>query len=244
MLSKLLTLVRKADLATLLTALVCISSLWAFLAIVDEVTDGDHQKIDDEIVLLFRNPQDASDPLGPKWLETAARDITSLGGSAILTLVTVAVCGYFLLSGFFRTFFLVLVSTLGGNALNLILKGWFARPRPPVGLHNDHVITASFPSGHSMLSAIVYLTLGALLSRFVPERRLKIYVLVIAIVMAFLVGLTRVYLGVHYLSDVLAGWTAGICWALLCWLIADYLQTRGKMTPGKKPATGKFPAAG
>ena len=82
-----------------------------------------------------------------------------------------------------------------------------------------------------MFSAVVYLTLGALLSQLVEERKLKAYFLGVACFLTFVVGLSRVYLGVHYPTDVLAGWSAGLAWALLCWMVASYLQRRGKVEP-------------
>ena len=85
----------------------------------------------------------------------------------------------------------------------------------------------SFPSGHSLLAAVLYLTLGALLARFAVRRHTKVYLLTVALVATFTIGSSRVYLGVHYPSDVLAGWCAGLVWALTCWLVARYLQARG-----------------
>src|SRR5205085_9940078 len=108
----------------------------------------------------------------------------------------------------------------------------FDRPRPSVVPHLSHVMTSSFPSGHSLLSAVVYLTLGSLLARLVGPPRLKLYFLGVAVLLSFLVGLSRVYLGVHYPTDVLAGWAAGLTWAVLCWLLARYLQHRGAVETG------------
>lgn len=122
---------------------------------------------------------------------------------------------------------LVLVATFSGLLVSLLLKHSFHRPRPELVPHLSYVYTSSFPSGHAMLSATVFLTLGALLGRFVQEPVLKAYFLVVAGILTFLVGVSRVYLGVHYPSDVLAGWTAGLAWALTCWLIAKAMQQRG-----------------
>src|SRR5262249_52953419 len=122
---------------------------------------------------------------------------------------------------------LLLAAVLGGLLLSLLLKELFKRPRPSVVPHLSHVDTSSFPSGHSMLSFVVYLTLGSLLARLVQPLRLELSVVGVAVLLSFLVGLSRVYLGVHYPSDALAGWAAGLTWAVGCWLLARYLQRRG-----------------
>ena len=121
---------------------------------------------------------------------------------------------------------LVLLAVFGGGAIVYFLKLGFDRPRPDLVPHGSYVFTASFPSGHSMLSAITYLTLGFLLARSQSHRTLRIYIMVLTLVVTGLVGLSRVYLGVHWPTDVLAGWAAGACWALLCWLVARWIQQR------------------
>jgi undecaprenyl-diphosphatase len=121
---------------------------------------------------------------------------------------------------------LLIAATLGGCTVSLLLKHAFDRPRPQLVPHLSIVHTSSFPSGHSMLAAAVYLTLGALLGQFVHERVLKAYFLIVAIALTVLVGLSRVYMGVHYPTDVLTGWTGGLAWALICWLIARFMQRR------------------
>jgi undecaprenyl-diphosphatase len=113
--------------------------------------------------------------------------------------------------------------------LSSALKALFRRPRPEVVPHLMRVYSSSFPSGHSIISAVVYLTLGALLARTFRQRRFKFYFLAVAVVLTGLVGVSRVYMGVHYPTDVLAGWTAGLVWATLCWLVDRHLQRRGKI---------------
>src|SRR5207302_4145258 len=121
----------------------------------------------------------------------------------------------------------LLVATLGGFLISGLLKNHYERPRPAVVPHLSYVYSSSFPSGHSMLSAVIYLTLGSLLARLAERRRLKIYCVAVAMLLTFLVGVSRVYLGVHYPTDVLAGWAAGLAWAVLCWLVTRYLQRHG-----------------
>lgn len=200
---------------------------WAFVELADEVLEGDTLAFDRRIVLAFRTPGEPNDPLGPAWVEEAMRDFTGLGGFAVLILVTIAVCGFLALLR--RRHMMVFMggAAVGGLILSSVLKAAFERPRPDFVAHLSHVITSSFPSGHSMMSAVVYLTLGALLSTVVARKRLKLYLLGCAVGVSALVGLSRVYLGVHYPTDVLAGWTVGLVWAALCALIARILQRRG-----------------
>lgn len=218
---------RATDLVVLVVALVGVLALWAFVEIADEVRDGESRGIDEWVVRALRDPSDPSDPIGPPWVEEAFRDLTALGGATVLGLVTAAVVGYLLLVRKYHAVALVLVAALGGLALGGLLKGAFDRPRPDVVPHLSHVRTASFPSGHSMLSAVIYLTLGSLLDRLVGRPALRLYILGVALLLSFLVGVSRVYLGVHYPTDVLAGWAVGLAWAVACWLAARWLQQRG-----------------
>src|SRR2546430_5724073 len=121
----------------------------------------------------------------------------------------------------------VLVATIGATTINSTIKGLVDRPRPVVVPRLTDVSSESFPSGHSAMSAAVYLTLGGLLAQTVSRRRIKLYFIFVAMLITFLVGLSRVCLGVHYPSDVLAGWTTGLVWALLCWLAGGFLSRGG-----------------
>jgi undecaprenyl-diphosphatase len=207
---------------------------WAFIAIADEVGEGETQTFDSALLLALRNPQNLADPLGPAWLEEAARDITGLGGYAVLAIVTLATLAYLMLSGKRAAAVLVIVAVYGGMMLSTGLKLGFERPRPDLVPHGARVYTASFPSGHAMLSAVVYLTLGALLTRVQEGRRIQAFLMGLGVFITLLVGMSRVYLGVHWPSDVLAGWAVGAAWASLCWFVALQLQRRGKVEdPGE-----------
>ena len=210
--------------------------LLAFGHIAEEVIEGDATKFDQAVLLALRNAADPSDPLGPEWLEEAARDITALGSYAVLGFVFCAVVSYLLMAKMRSAALWVFVSVIGGVLLSNGLKFAFARPRPELVSHAARVFTSSFPSGHAMLSAVTYLTLGVLLASMHSSRRLKVYFMGLAIAITIAVGVSRVYLGVHYPTDVLAGWCLGAAWAALCWTIANWLQRRGNIEPAEQDA--------
>src|ERR1700733_12241504 len=197
----------------------------AFAAIADNVREGDAQTFDRRVLLSMRRPADGS-PLGPPAFQEAARDISALGSVTVLGLVTAIAAGFLALDGKRHMAFFLIGSVLGGTALTNLLKDIFHRPRPDLVSHIAYFSGASFPSGHSMMSAVTYLTLGALLARSQPGKTLKAYVLLLAILLTAMVGVSRVYLGVHWPTDVLAGWIGGAVWALLCWSVTLWLQRR------------------
>ncbi len=200
--------------------------IWAFVRLADEALEGEAAGFDTAILLGLRNPADPSDPIGPGWLEEVARDVTALGSMTILIGMTLAAAAYLWLAGKRRSVALVLASVGGGIAASSLFKRGFDRPRPDLVPHATEVYTASFPSGHAMLAAVTYLTLAAMLARVQPTRALKVYLFALAAFITMLVGASRVYLGVHWPTDVLAGWTAGAAWALACWLVAAWLGGR------------------
>ncbi|SFU65543.1 phosphatase PAP2 family protein [Halomonas korlensis] len=217
------------DLAVLLCVLVMSGGVWGFVELADEVSEGDTQSIDETLLLSLRNPADHTDPLGAGWVEELGRDFTALGGVGVLVLVSLGALGYLLLARRYRAALFASIAVPGGILLSTSMKVGFDRPRPDLVPHDSLVYTASFPSGHAMMSAVTYLTLAALLTRVHPELRLKAYILVLAILLTLLVGISRVYLGVHWPTDVLAGWTAGAAWAALCWLAMRWMQRRGQV---------------
>jgi undecaprenyl-diphosphatase len=218
----------KLEARTLITLLVIMGALLLFTELVDRV-QGEIRAFDEAVLLALRDPSNLSDPIGPAWLQIMFRDITSLGGYAVVTLITLAVIGYLLMDGKRGAALWVLASVGGGAVLSSLLKLGIDRPRPDLVAHLVEVNTASFPSGHATLAAVTYLTLGTLLSRVEARRSAKIYVLTVAVALAFLIGIGRVYLGVHWPTDVLAGWCVGSAWAILCWRIAVALQRSGNV---------------
>jgi undecaprenyl-diphosphatase len=210
--------------------------LLVFGQIAEEVVEGDTTWFDRAVLLALRNPADHADPLGPAWLEEAARDVTALGSYSVLGIVVVAAIAYLLLVKRSGAALWVLASVWGGMLLSNVLKHSFARPRPDLVAHAAQVYSPSFPSGHAMLAAVTYLTIGALLASMHDSRRLKVFFLGLAVFITVIVGLTRVYLGVHYPTDVLAGWCLGATWAAICWTVFHWLQGRGTVSPAAHDA--------
>ncbi len=225
--------ISRVELAVLLAIIVVAGGAFVFLELAGEVTEGDTAALDRRLLLALRNPSDMTSPLGPLWLQEVMRDFTALGGFAILTLLTIAVVVFLLLQGKRQGAYLTVFVIVGGAVIMVLLKDLYARPRPDLVPHGSYVQMTSFPSGHSMLSAAVYLTLGAMLASYQEDRRLKYYLLAVAVTLTVLVGVSRVYLGVHWPTDVLAGWTVGAVWASLCWLLARWMQERSQATKDK-----------
>lgn len=216
------------EIKLLLSFLAIVAGLLIFISIANEVVEGETQHFDNYILKSLREPNDVSQPTFPDWVTTAMKDITSLGSGTVIILFTIIVTGYLLLQKKFYWLWLVLIATIGGALLVWGLKDLIGRTRPTIVTHLLEEKSLSFPSGHSMMSAIVYLTQATLLSKIEKNRKAKIYIISIALILTFLIGLSRIYIGVHYPTDVLAGWIAGISWALLCWYIASLLERRRK----------------
>jgi undecaprenyl-diphosphatase len=207
--------------------------LLCFALIALAVAGGEPIAFDRWVLLGLRHASDPSLPLGPRWLPEAARDLTALGSTVVLGIVLVVVSGYLFSAGKRRTGWFVLATVLGGTLLNSLLKLGFARPRPDLVTPLTQVLTLSFPSGHAALSAICYLTLGALLAQTQASPTIRAYFIVIAVLLTFSVGISRIYLGVHYPTDVLAGWCLGTAWALICWTVMNYFQRGGEVEPAE-----------
>lgn len=199
--------------------------LLLFVLLTGQVFGGSTASIDETLMLLMRETNDIHDPLGPGWFEELARDYTALGGIPILMAFTFFVACYLAMERRYRATVFIVATALSGLIVSTLLKEVFDRPRPDLVETGTRVYTSSFPSAHAMMSACMYLAFGALLARYETRRRKKVTVLTIAALIIMAVGLTRVYLGVHWPTDILAGWTAGTIWALLCWLVYRHMDT-------------------
>jgi len=158
-----------------------------FWSLASEVTEGDTQAFDVRIVQAMRNPANPSVSIGPQWLQYSMVDVTALGGPTVLGLMLAAVVGFLLLQTRYHTALFVIATTSTGELVSYILKHTFNRARPSV-VPNLRIMSPSFPSGHAMESAIVYLTLGAVLMRVAETRLTKLYLLGVAMLLTTLVG--------------------------------------------------------
>jgi undecaprenyl-diphosphatase len=200
----------------------------AFAAIAVGIAAGVFDSFDRSLLLSLRTG-DTHDPIGPFWVETFFLDITGLGSWTIVSIVTLAATGFLIMQKRRGTALLLIAAIGGGTILNNALKYLFERARPDLVAHAVETQTTSFPSGHAMMSAVAYLTLGALLARTQKQPAARAYIIAASVLVTVLVGVSRVYLGVHWPSDVLAGWCAGGAWALICWHIAARLQQSGEI---------------
>ena len=218
----------------LLAALFVLACGFGFVKLADEVKEGETQSFDERVLRSLRRADAPAVPVGPAWLREASLDVTALGSPVVLVLMLAAVAGFLWLKRH-PGMALLTVVTGSGALVSTLLKSLVARDRPTVVPHLRDVASSSFPSGHAMLSAVVYLTLGTMLTQVVPGRAAKAYCLLWAMLLSFLVGLSHIYLGVHYPTDVLAGWTAGVAWAFGWWAAFQYVR-RGRSAAKKEDA--------
>ena len=216
----------RQELRILLGAVAVLAMIWIFAALANAVREGDTRQFDEWVLSALRQDADKTQLKGPRWLASGAQDITALGSPTVLGLTVLAVTGYLILHGLYRHGLFIFAASTGGWVLNWLLKQAFSRDRPDIVPHLREVMSSSFPSGHALTSAAVYLTLGVLLMRIAEGRLAKYYCLVSAMFVTFLAGGSRVFLGVHYPSDVAAGWLIGMSWALLCWAVERTLERR------------------
>ena len=216
--------IARTEIAAVTALFVLALGVMTFVEVAGDMTGTDGQAFD-QAVLAWVQPV-AGDPRGPRWLEEAAADLTSLGGISVLILFAVIAVVFLLLQRKRLSALLLVLGLAGGVTLSEGLKALFGRPRPPAAFQAVETLNASFPSGHTLMATVFYLTVGVMLTRAFPRVHLKAFVLGAAMTVALLIGLTRIYLGAHWASDVFAGWCAGAAWAMTLWLVAYAVQRR------------------
>ncbi|MGY2733353.1 undecaprenyl-diphosphatase [Sphingomonas sp. UYP23] len=195
-----------------------------------EVMEGDTKAFDIAVLTRLRHATEGDAP----WktaLRAAMLDLTALGDNATLVIVVAMVSGFLMLARQRQLALLLVAASATGGLLTTALKLLFDRPRPDVVAHLASFGTASFPSGHAMNSAVIYLTLAGLVALAVPTLRLRVYILCCAVALTSAIGLSRLYLGVHWTTDVVAGWIAGSGWAVLWWSIAWWFRAHKAYSP-------------
>jgi len=192
-----------AGFAVLLAA----SALFAWMA--DEVGEGSTQRFDNAVLLWLKQH---SSPL----LDRLALEVTALGSGGVVVMMVLVSTAFLWMSKHRYSVLMLWVALLGGEALNGLLKRAFDRPRPNLFQWKTTASLSSFPSGHAMTSVIVYVTLAYLIARLEPSRAMRRLTLGFAAVLVLGIGWSRLYLGVHYPSDVLAGYAAGFAWSTFC----------------------------
>lgn len=193
---------------------ICIVSLLTGL-----ISSPSTQEFDESVIRQMRSQDDPSRPVGPNWMAESMRDWTALGGYSVLLTITILVSVFLALERQNAHVRVIVATVVSGFLLTLILKAIVSRPRPDIVPHHSYVDSPSFPSGHSMMSAIVYLTLGLMLSELASHRHVKVFLVTAAMLISGTVAFSRIFMGVHYPTDVVAGWWAGTSWALISWLI-------------------------
>ena len=209
--------------------------LGIFGLVADEVLEGDTVTFDTAVTSLFRTQGDPTSVAGPLWLQESVRDFTSLGSFTILGIIVAASAIYFLMAKKAGTALFLVMSVVAGTVISNVLKQTFNRPRPDIEA-STHVFTASFPSGHATLSAVVYLTLGVLIAQSTRNPMVKGCFIGMALLVTFLVGVSRIYLGMHYPTDVIAGWSLGLSWALICWSSKEAIEAKSAQ---RRPVRGR-----
>ena len=228
---------RRTELRLLLAGLAVFGSVWGFLYILDEVEEGDALRVDSAVLLAFRQPGHLATPIGPRWLQETARDITALGGFTVLALVVVLAAALLWVHRRRAQALVLIAAVLGGELLAQAIKVLVGRTRPDLVPHLDLVYSSSFPSGHSALSPIVYFTLAGLVAAGEGQRAQKALLIGGAVILVLAIGVSRVYLGVHWPTDVLAGWALGTAVAMLgtlaLHLVAPHRRETGAVAAGK-----------
>ncbi len=225
--------IARTELAAVSALFVVAAGLAIFANLAGDMREGEGQAFDQAVLSALRPHASPSDAWGPGWLEEAAGDLTSLGSIAVLSLFATIVILFLFLQRKRLSALLLLVGLGGGVMLSEGLKAVFERDRPPEIYRAVATINASFPSGHALLSAVFYLSIAVMLTRAFPRRRFKVYVLGVGLALTLIVGLTRIYLGAHWATDVLAGWSVGSAWAMTTWLVAYAVERRQLVRHGR-----------
>jgi undecaprenyl-diphosphatase len=194
---------------------------WGFAELAGHVRSGATQSFDDAVMRWMAAHQNET-------MQKAMLEVTALGTGTVVAMI-VFIAGMFLwLNKHKHSAILLLVATFGGLVLNNFLKMGFNRPRPQIFQWATYAVSSSFPSGHAMSSVIVYGTVAYLAARLQQRLASRVLTLTFAAVIILLICASRMYLGVHYPSDIAAGLVIGLAWAGFCMAILEAAQLYAK----------------
>lgn len=196
-------------------ALLAAALCWIGFALVTAVVWSGHSESIDSAGLMFWRRGETLLPVGPLWLLEGVRDLTALGGVLLRNLIALGALSALLFLRLRREAVLLATTIVGGWILNSLVKLMIGRPRPLIVPHLTEAGGQSFPSGHSFNSAVVYIAIALAFAAMSPSRSIRWTLIGLAIALSMTVAFTRVWLGVHFPSDVMAGWLGGAGWAFL-----------------------------
>lgn len=213
----------------------------AFAKFASRVVSGRTQAFDDAVMTFIGNHQYPA-------VTSVMLEITMLGtGTVVMTMALIAAV-FLWLNAHKHSATLLAIATGGGVVLNGLLKAGFDRPRPHIFEWGTNAVSSSFPSGHAMSAAIVYGTVAYLAARLQKRAASRMLTMVLAALMIVLICASRLYLGVHYPSDVLAGVTIGLAWAAFCMATLEAIQLYARrnapqMLRSERPSATMAPSA-
>lgn len=219
-------LATRLEARALVVWIACVGAVWAFLSVAEEVGEGETDQVDRALLLSLREAGDPNDPIGPRWFEEAMRDITALGGFTLLTVAVIVGTLMLIFHDRRREAAVFALTVILAQVSSEVLKAIYDRARPDLVTHGGYAYSQSFPSGHSTMAAATFFTLATVVASVEARKRTKALIYGLAITFVVLVGVSRVYLGVHWPTDVVGGWALGAVWALLAWIVLGLLRVR------------------
>ena len=195
------------------------SALWIFFTLGSEIGEGDTSAFDRQLITLLRTSGNSGEPIGPAWFKDSMRDVTALGGFTFLTLMTIVVVLALLFHRKRREAIILTATAVSAQISIEILKFLYDRPRPALLIPQIRAFTKSFPSGHTAESTAIFLTVATVIASLETKHHTKILAYTVATFAILAVGFSRVYLGMHWPTDVLGGWVLGTAWAAAAWTI-------------------------
>jgi len=210
------------------------ASVFVFAVLAFVISNSNLEGVECDFLFSLRDATEPAVLNGPGWLSYFMLNVTALGGWPLMTVFSALLAFAFALARRWSFLFILLAVVTGESVITGLLKDLFARARPDVVPHLIYASSSSFPSGHAASAAAVYFTAGLALANMATRKALRLYIFAASLSIVFLIGISRVYLGVHYPSDVIAGWCVGAAWASIVWLVAWRIEMGG---PGQRSSS-------